>query len=61
MTMLIILGPGVEDSAGGNDVYAAFFSRMGLFVLVTLYAWFAVYFLEHLRAQRRLKRVEIQL
>jgi hypothetical protein len=57
MTMLIVLGPGVEDSAGGNDVYAAFFSRMGLFILVTLYAWFAVYFLEHLRAQRRLRQV----
>jgi len=60
MTMLIILGPGVEDSAGGNDVYAAFISRMGLFVLVTLYAWFAVYFLEHLRTQRRLKQVASQ-
>ncbi len=57
MTMLIVLGPGVEDSAVGNDVYAAFFSRMGLFVLVTLYAWFAVYFLEHLRARRRLRKV----
>jgi len=60
MTMLIMLGPAVEDSAGGKDVYAAFFSRMGLFVLVTLYAWFAVYFLEHLRAQHRLKQVTSQ-
>ncbi|RLA14313.1 MAG: hypothetical protein DRQ59_03400 [Gammaproteobacteria bacterium] len=60
MTMLIILGPGVEDSAGGNDVYAAFLSRMGLFVLVTLYAWFAVYFMEHLRTQRRLKQIVSQ-
>ena len=61
MTMLIILGPGVEDSDGGNDVYAAFFSRMGLFVLVTLYAWLAVYFLEHLRTQRRLKQLTSQI
>jgi hypothetical protein len=61
MTMLIILGPAVEDSAGGNDVYEAFFSRMGLFFLVTLYAWFAVYFLEHLRTQRRLKPIASQI
>jgi len=51
MTMLILLGPAVEDSAGGKDVYAAFFSRMGLFILVTLYALFALYFLEYLRTR----------
>jgi hypothetical protein len=55
-TMLILLGPAVEDSANGKDVYAAFFVRMGLFVAVTLYAWLAVDILEHLRS-RRLKRV----
>lgn len=49
MTMLILLGPAVEDSANGKDVYAAFFVRMGLFVAVTLYAWFALYLLEYLR------------
>jgi hypothetical protein len=57
MTMLIMLGPAVEDSAGGKDVYAAFFSRMGLFIAVTLYAWLAVYLLEYLRTRRRLKQV----
>jgi hypothetical protein len=51
-TMLILLGPAVEDSANGKDVYAAFFIRMGLFVTVTLYAWLAIYFLEWLRARR---------
>ena len=55
MTMLIMLGPAVEDSAGGKDVYAAFFSRMGLFIAVTFYAWLAVYFLEYLRTRRRQK------
>jgi hypothetical protein len=39
VTMLILLGPAVEDSASGKDVYAAFAVRMGLFVAVTLYAW----------------------
>ena len=53
MTLFIILGPAVEDSANGKDVYAAFFIRMGLFVAVTLYAWLAVYLLEHLRTRRR--------
>ena len=42
-TMLILLGPAVEDSASGKDVYMAFAVRMGLFVAVTLYAWLAVY------------------
>jgi hypothetical protein len=49
VTMLILLGPAVEDSANGKDVYAAFAVRMGLFVAVTLYAWLAVYVLEQLR------------
>ncbi len=52
MTLLILLGPAVEDSANGKDVYAAFFVRMGLFVAVTLYAWLAVYTLEYLRTRR---------
>lgn len=52
MTMLIMLGPTVEDSAGGDDVYAAFVSRLGLFIAVTLYAWLAIYFLEYLRTRR---------
>jgi hypothetical protein len=56
MTMLIMLGPAVEDSAGGNDVYAAFFIRMGLFICVTLYALLALYFLEYLRTHRHQKQ-----
>lgn len=53
VTMLILLGPAVEDSATGKDVYAAFAVRMSLFVAVTLYAWMAVYTLEHLRSRHR--------
>ena len=56
MTMLILLGPAVEDSASGKDVYSAFLVRMGLFVAVTLYAWLAVYILEYLR-ERHANRV----
>jgi hypothetical protein len=49
MTLLILLGPAVEDSDSGKDVYAAFLVRMGLFLAVTLYAWLAVYGLDYLR------------
>lgn len=51
ITMLIMLGPAVEDSANGKDVYAAFFSRLALLTLVTLYALLAVYFLEYLKSR----------
>jgi hypothetical protein len=60
MTMLILLGPAVEDSDGGKDVYSAFMVRMGLFIAVTLYAWLAVYLLEHLR-ERRIRRRTVLL
>ena len=53
VTMLILLGPAVEDSANGKDVYQAFMVRMGLFVIVTLYAWLAISLLEHWRMRRR--------
>jgi hypothetical protein len=56
VTMLILLGPAVEDSDTGKDVYAAFAVRMGLFFAVTLYAWLAVYALEWLRERRLRKR-----
>lgn len=49
ITMVILLGPAVEDSANGNDVYSNFAIRIGLFVAVSLYACFAVYLLEAIR------------
>ncbi len=49
ISMLILLGPAVEDSANGEDVYKAFAVRMGLFIAITLYAWLALVFLEWLR------------
>lgn len=53
VTMLILVGPAVADSAAGKDPYKAFAVRMTLFVGVTLYAWAAIAVLEHLRGRRR--------
>lgn len=52
VTMLILLGPAVEDSAVGKDPYQAFAVRFSLYVAVTLYAWVAIVALERLRAAR---------
>lgn len=60
VTMLILLGSAVQDSANGKDVYQAFAVRMGLFVAVTLYAWLAIYVLEQLRTRRR-SRISLSL
>lgn len=60
ITMLILLGPAVEDTASGSDVYSAFAVRIGLFFAVTLYACLAVYSLESLRFHR-LKRKQRSL
>jgi len=49
VTMLILLGPAVADSASGKDVYMAFGVRMGQMIFVTLYAWFAIYMIELIR------------
>lgn len=38
VTLVILLGQSVQDSAAGKDVYTAFAVRMGLFIAVTLYA-----------------------
>ncbi|MNO42325.1 hypothetical protein D3C76_325140 [compost metagenome] len=52
-TLIILLGQSVQDSAAGKDVYTAFAIRMGLFILVTLYACAMVYFLDTRRQRRR--------
>lgn len=49
ITMILLLGPAVADSANGKDVYKAFAVRMSLFIAVTLYAWLAFYLTEHIR------------
>lgn len=52
VTMLILLGPAVEDSANGKDALAGFIVRFTTFVGVTLYAWGAIAVLEYWRRGR---------
>ena len=52
VTMLILLGPAIEDTAGGKDVYRASAIRVALFVGVALYAWAMMWALERWRASR---------
>ena len=52
VTMLILLGPAIEDSANGKDVFTASATRVCLFVGVALYAWATVWVLERWRASR---------
>jgi len=52
VTLLILIGPAVEDAENGKDVYAAFVVRLSLFFAVTFYAWAAIAGLERLRARR---------
>jgi hypothetical protein len=50
--MLILLGPAIEDSAAGKDVFTASAMRVALFVGLALYAWATVWALERWRASR---------
>ena len=43
LTMIVILGPAVMDSMGGSSADAAFWSRLLMFGLATLYGVVAVY------------------
>jgi hypothetical protein len=52
VTMLILLGPAIEDSANGKDVFEASATRICLFVGVALYAWGTVWALERWRSSR---------
>ena len=52
VTMLIVLGPAIEDAAVGKDVYSASATRVTLFIAVSLYAWVTVWVLERWRASR---------
>jgi hypothetical protein len=52
VTMLILLGPAIEDAAVGKDVYHASAVRVALFIGVSLYAWAIVWILERWRTPR---------
>ncbi|MCP6133948.1 hypothetical protein NL393_32730, partial [Klebsiella pneumoniae] len=51
VTLLILLGQSVQDSAGGQDVYKAFAVRMALFVAVAVYASAMVVWIDRRRVQ----------
>ncbi len=51
-TMLILLGPAIEDSANGEGVVGTSLGRIALFVGVSLYAWAMVWILERWRTPR---------
>jgi hypothetical protein len=53
VTMIILLGQSVQDSAAGKDVYTAFAVRMSLFIVVTLYACLMVHLLDQRRRVRQ--------
>ena len=55
-TLIILLGQSVQDSAAGKDVYTAFAIRMGLFILVTLYACVMVHLLDTRRQRRHVAK-----
>jgi hypothetical protein len=52
MTMFLVLGPAIADSANGDDVYRAGAVRVALFFLVALYASAVVWILERWRDSR---------
>ena len=52
VTMLILFGPAIEDSAAGKDVLKASAIRVCLFVGLALYAWATVWAMERWRAAR---------
>jgi hypothetical protein len=53
ITMLILLGPAIEDSASGKSVFEASAVRTGLFIAIALYAWGTVWVLERWHNSRR--------
>lgn len=56
VTMIILLGLSVQDSANGKDVYTAFLVRMALFIAISLYAWLMVYLLDQYRQRRYIRQ-----
>jgi hypothetical protein len=52
LTMIVILAPAVTDSAGGSSADAAFWSRLLMFLLATLYSYAAIYVVDALRPRK---------
>ena len=53
LTMIVILAPAVMDSASGSSADAAFWSRLLMFALATLYGVAAVYVVDAFRPARK--------
>ena len=53
LTMIVILAPAVMDSAGGSSADAAFWSRLVMFALTTLYGVIAVFVVDAFRPGRK--------
>ncbi len=56
ITLLIFIGPAVGDTESGKDPYKASAVRLGLFLGVTVYAWWTLVTLEWLRKRRQFAR-----
>ena len=52
LTMIVILAPAVMDSAGGSSANLAFWSRLLMFALATLYGVAAVYVVDAFKPRR---------
>lgn len=52
LTMIVILAPAVTDSAGGSSADVAFWSRLLMFLLTTLYSYAAVFVVDALRPRK---------
>jgi hypothetical protein len=61
VTAIILLGSAVQDTDSGKDVYQAFAVRLGLFIAVTLYAWFVIELLERWRTRRQSRSPAVSL
>jgi hypothetical protein len=53
LTMMVILGPAVMDSMGGSNAGAAFWSRLLMFALATLYGIGAIYLVDAFRPRKK--------
>ena len=52
LTMLVILAPAVLDGAGGSDAGGAFWTRLGLFVVIAIYGTLSVWLFDALWPDR---------
>ncbi|MEJ2385298.1 MAG: DUF2955 domain-containing protein [Xanthomonadales bacterium] len=53
LTMLVILGPAVLDGAGSSGAGGAFWTRLGLFVLIAVYGTVSVWVFDSLWPERK--------